>query len=202
MPGITDRSTKAPLLKTLRLGHGTLECGDLKKTRRFYEEVLGLEVLQTSPLSLMVRKDTNHVYAVVETGKVGDDANLLNHNGLDVPTAEAVDAAYEILQKVKDEYGLRKIQKPRHSHGDHSFYFCDLDGNWWEIVAVGPGGYAKDFEERLDLTGRHELDDVTGGVHRIHTHDPEFRATYFKHLPPSDRGQSLSASGSEEKKRL
>jgi len=187
MPGITDRSKKEPLLKTVRLGHGTLECADLTKTRRFYEEVLGLEVLQSSPLSLMVRKDTNHVYAVVETGKVSKEMNMLNHNGLDVATPEAVDEAYELLNKVKDEYGIRKIQKPRHSHGDHTFYFCDLDGNWWEIVAVGPGGYAKDFEEQLDLTGRHELDEVMGSVNRIHTHDPKFRSKYFKPQPPGDR---------------
>ena len=60
------------------------------------------------------------------------------------------------------------------------FYFCDLDGNWWEIVAVEPGGYANDYEERLDLTGRHDLDHVTGSVARIHTHDPEFRAKYLQ----------------------
>ena len=184
MPGITDRSTREPLLKTLRLGHGTLESADLGKTRRFYEEVLGLEVLQPSPVSLMVRKDTNHVYAVVETGRVNKEMNMLNHNGLDVGSPEAVDEAYEILQKVKDEYGIRKIQKPRHSHGDHAFYFCDLDGNWWEIVAVEPGGYANDYEERLDLTGRHDLDHVTGSVARIHTHDPEFRAKYLQPSPP------------------
>jgi catechol 2,3-dioxygenase-like lactoylglutathione lyase family enzyme len=181
MPAITDRSSKKPLLNTLRLGHGTLECVDIAKTRRFYEEVLGLEVLQTSPISLMVHKDTNHVYAVVETGKSDKEMDMLNHNGLDVPSAEAVDQAYELLMKVKDEYGIKKIQKPRHSHGDHAFYFCDLDGNWWEIVAVRPGGYAADFgEEDRDLTGRHELDQLRGSVARIHTHDPEFRAQYLQ----------------------
>jgi catechol 2,3-dioxygenase-like lactoylglutathione lyase family enzyme len=88
MPAITDRSTRKPLLNVLRLGHGTLECVDIVKTRRFYEEVLGLDVLQTSPISLMVRKDTNHTYAVVETGKSGKEMDMLNHNGLDVPTAK------------------------------------------------------------------------------------------------------------------
>ena len=73
---------------------------------------------------------------------------------------------------------LMKIQKPRHAHGDYAFFFCDLDGNWWEIVAVRPGGYAADFgEDDRDLTGRHELDAVRGSVTHIHTHDAEFRAT-------------------------
>ena len=178
MPAITDRSKRAPLLNTLPLGHGTLECVDIARTRRFYEEVLGLEVLQTSPLSLMIRKGTNHTYAVVETGKADREMNMLGHNGLDVSSPEEVDAAYELLQKVKDGYGIRRLQKPRRSHGDYAFYFCDLDGNWWEIVAVRQGGYAADFgEDDRDLTGRHELDSLKGSVAHGHTHDAEFRAT-------------------------
>jgi catechol 2,3-dioxygenase-like lactoylglutathione lyase family enzyme len=181
MPGITDRSMRKPLLKIVRLGHGTLECADLAKTRRFYEEVLGLEVIQTSPLSMMVRKGTGHTYAVVETGKSGKEMNMLNHNGLDVGSPEEVDAAYESLQKVKEEYGITKLQKPRRSHGDYAFYFCDLDGNWWEIVAVREGGYAADFgEEDRDITGRHDLDSLKGSVTHIHTHDAEFRASLEK----------------------
>jgi catechol 2,3-dioxygenase-like lactoylglutathione lyase family enzyme len=180
MAVITDRATREPLLKTRRLGHGTLECVDLAKTRRFYEEVLGLEVMQLSPMSLAIRKDTNHVYAVVETGRANQSMSMLNHNGLDVGSPEEVDEAYETLQRVKDEYGIKIIQKPRHSHADHSFYFQDLDGNWWEIVSVRPGGYAKDFEEKeeRDLTGRHDLEskfDLKGNVSDVHTHNPEFR---------------------------
>jgi hypothetical protein len=34
MPAITDRSKTEPLLKTVRLGHGTLECADLVEMRR------------------------------------------------------------------------------------------------------------------------------------------------------------------------
>ncbi len=181
MPAITDRSTAAPLLKTVRLGHGTLECVDLVKTRRFYEEVLGLEVRQTSPLSLMIRKGTDYTYAVVETGKATKEMHMLNHNGLDVGSPEEVDAAYDLLQQVKEAYGIRKIQKPRQAHGDYAFFFCDLDGNWWEIVAVRSGGYAADFgEDDRDLTGRHELDSLRGSVTYLHTHDAEFRATLQK----------------------
>jgi hypothetical protein len=118
---------------------------------------------------------------VVETGKADKEMPMLNHNGLDVGSPEEVDAAYELLQQVKDAYGIRKIQKPRQAHGDYAFFFCDLDGNWWEIVAVRAGGYAADFgEEDRDLTGHHELDAVRGSVTHIHTHDAEFRATLRK----------------------
>ena len=97
MPAITDRSKAEPLLKIVRLGHGTLECVDIVKTRRFYEEVLGLEVIQTSPLSLMICKDTNHTYAVVETGTANQEMHMLNHNGLDVGSPEEVDVIVYLL---------------------------------------------------------------------------------------------------------
>ena len=178
MPGITDKSTKPPLLATRRLGHGTLECVDIFRTRRFYEEVLGLDVIQTSPRALQVRKDTNHVYVVVETGRADRDQPWLNHNGLEVATPEAVDAAYELVSAVRDEWCLRKVGKPRYAHGDYAFYFQDFDGNWWEVVAVDEGGYAADFDalSQFDLTGRHELDGAVARARRMHTHDRDFRA--------------------------
>lgn len=176
MAAITDRSANEPLLRLSRLNHGTLECVDIVRTRRFYEEVLGLEVIQSSLRSMMIRKDTQHVYAVVETGRA-TDMPMLNHNGFEVGSVAEAEAAYEILTKVRDEYGIRKIQKPHHSHGDTSFYFQDMDGNWWEIVAVRPGGYVRDFEEQdYDLTGRHEFDGLSGNINFLHTHDPEFHA--------------------------
>src|SRR3546814_16456515 len=103
---------------------------DLAKSRRFYEEVLGFDGIQTSPISMMIRKGTDQVYAVVEVGERKPDMARINHNGLDVDTDEEVDAAYETLVRVKDEYGLKEIRKPGTTHGDYCFYFVDLDENW------------------------------------------------------------------------
>ena len=55
------------MIKTRFISHGTLGSKDLEATRRFYEEFLGLEVVRTSPVSLMIRLGGNHVYAVVYT---------------------------------------------------------------------------------------------------------------------------------------
>ena len=156
-----------------QFGHGTLECVDIKKTRRFYEEVLGLEVIQTSPISLMIHKGYDHAYAVVETGKASKEQEMMNHNGLEVEGDEAVNRCYEQLMAVKDEYNLRKVQKPHKQHGNYAFYFMDLDGNWWEVVSVGPGGYAAAFTDKnYDITGRHDLDLGRSG----HVNDPAIRA--------------------------
>jgi catechol 2,3-dioxygenase-like lactoylglutathione lyase family enzyme len=181
MPTITDRSSASPILKTGILNHGTLHCNDIAKTRRFYEEVLGLDVIQTSPMSLMVRKGTSHVYAVLEVPRDDAGMHMLNHNGFEVDSAEEVEAAYQKLLEVQDEYEIKKVMKPNTLHGDRCFYFCDLDGNWWEIVAVRQGGYVADFDDEYwDLTGRHGVEEKiqTLGISKklIHTHNREFRA--------------------------
>jgi catechol 2,3-dioxygenase-like lactoylglutathione lyase family enzyme len=176
MPAITDKYTGEPLLKLERLGHGTLEVVDLVRSRRFYEEVLGLEVIQPSSRSMMIRLNTNHAYAVVETGKPSS-MTMLAHNGLDVGSPEEVQGAYKKLLEVKDKWGIKQVTEPRRMHGDTSFYFTDPDGNWWEIVAVRDNGYAADFEDpERDLSGLHEFDDEKGNVNFSHTHDPDFRA--------------------------
>jgi catechol 2,3-dioxygenase-like lactoylglutathione lyase family enzyme len=138
MPAITERSTKKPLLETGCLSHGTLHCTDIAKTRRFYEEVLGLEVIQTSPISLMIRKGTGHVYAVVEQ-PVGlhPPMDFFNHNGLDVSSKAEVQQARALIMQVKEEWGIRKVLPVSMLHGEPNFFFMDFDGNWWEILALG-----------------------------------------------------------------
>jgi len=76
-----QREKPAPALKLNFLSHGTLESRDLAFSRRFYEEFLGLEVVQTSPISLLVRLGGPNTIAVVYSKNVGG-MNLLNHNGL------------------------------------------------------------------------------------------------------------------------
>lgn len=175
MPAITEKFEGEPLLKVQRLGHGTLETVDIARARAFYEQVLGLEVIQTSTRSVMIRLNTDHVYAVVETGRPSA-MSMMSHNGLDVGSVEEVHRAHEKISQVQQDWGLKTVTEPRHMHGDTSFYFTDPDGNWWEIVAVRQGGYAANFgDEERDITGLHEFDHEPGIVHFHHTHDPEFR---------------------------
>src|SRR3546814_11736513 len=103
-----------------------------------------------------------------------------------VDTDEEVDAAYETLVRVKDEYGLKEIRKPGITHGDYCFYFVDLDENWWEIVKTRPGlGHAEDFTDpERDLTGRGHEFVAKRGVH-VHMHDPEFRKAINETSPRS-----------------
>ncbi|TMH25897.1 MAG: VOC family protein [Betaproteobacteria bacterium] len=137
-------------LKLTFLSHGTLEARELDKTRQFYEECLGLETIRTSPISLMIRLGGDNTIAVVQNPKKGEMA-LLNHNGLDVATRAEVDECHRILSEGKEKWGLKKVTKPADQHGTYSFYFSDLDDNWWEILTNPAGGYSWMFSQGRDL---------------------------------------------------
>lgn len=171
MPQITtSQKVEKPLIPLTMISHGTLNSIDMQASRRFYEEVLGFQVVQLSPVSMLIRLGTDHVYVIVETGEKGH-MQILDHNGLHVATREDVEAAHRILHEVREEYGIGRINKLMDQHGVYSFYFEDLDANWWEITTGDPRGYAWIYDETdLDLTGRHDVDPDL----MEHVFDPEF----------------------------
>ncbi|CAM5694352.1 VOC family protein [Streptomyces canus] len=171
MPAITtSRRTDKPLIPVYMISHGTLASIDMQASRRFYEEVLGFQVKQLSPVSMLIRLGTDHTYVVVETGEKGH-MTLLDHNGLHVTTREEVEESARLLREMKDEYGIGRITKVLEQHGVYSFYFEDLDSNWWEITTGDPRGYAWIYDDpKVDLTGRTDVDTDL----MEHVFDPEF----------------------------
>ena len=153
---MAEAATNDPALKLNFLSHGTLESVDLEAARKFYEEFLGLEVVRTSPISLLVRLGGNNTIAVVENKKK-PEMPLLNHNGFDVITQEEVDAAHETVVAQAEKWGLHKITKPALQHGTYSFFFWDADDNCWEILTNPEGGYSWLFEGG-DKEGKGHMD--------------------------------------------
>ncbi|MGE3643108.1 MAG: VOC family protein [Beijerinckiaceae bacterium] len=150
-----DNNAERPVKNSIKptfISHGTLMSRDLERTRKFYEEFLNLEVVRTSPISLMVRLGGDHVYAVVQSRQEATMPRL-NHNGLDVPSDEDVDDAHRTVTAMKDTWSLDKISRPVHQHGTYSFMFWDFDGNCWEILSNPTGGYRWIFEKG-DQEGR------------------------------------------------
>tara|TARA_B100000686_G_scaffold258976_1_gene271362 strand:- start:977 stop:1474 length:498 start_codon:yes stop_codon:yes gene_type:complete len=149
---------KDPALKLNFLSHGTLESKNLEAAREFYTEFLGLEVVRTSPISLLLRLGGENTIAVVEQkNREEETMPLLNHNGLDVETQEEVNNAYETVIQQQEKWGLHKISKPLLQHGTYSFFFWDMDNNCWEILTNPKGGYSWLFEKG-DLEGKGHLD--------------------------------------------
>lgn len=147
-----DRKPKSALdLKFI--SHGTLESKDLAKSRRFYEEFMGFDVVQASERAIWIRLGGNHVYVVIRATPATTAMPFANHNGIDVHSDAEVDRAHEIVQRDAEQWGLTKISNPRVQHGTYSFYFWDADENAWEILSNPPGGYGWMFE-RGDQAGR------------------------------------------------
>jgi extradiol dioxygenase family protein len=152
MATVTDQAPETsakgkPALDLRFYSHATLEARDIKFTRRFFEEFLGFDVVQMADVSFWARLGGNQVVVVVQspTGKKGD-MPFLNHNGLDVHTEAEVDAAWEIVKRDAEKWGLKKITKPIVQHGTYCFYFFDADDNCWEILSNPEGGYSWGFE--------------------------------------------------------
>ena len=139
-----------PVLKLNYLSHGTLESYDIEKSRKFYEEFLGLDVVQTSPRSLMIRLGGTNTIATVLNPKKAL-MPVLNHNGLDVATREEVDRAHAICTEQQGKWGIKAVTRPSDQHGTYSFYLRDPDDNWWEILTNPQDGYAWMFKKGGDI---------------------------------------------------
>ena len=135
---ITDAAFTPPnarsVVKPYVLSHGTLECRSLADSRRFYEEFLGLECVRHNKISMLLRCGMKwHIVAVEVRDKV-HPTHLLNHWGIELRTKEEVDQAWTDANRLRDEYGIRRIQKPGLQRGVYAFYLQDRDYNWWELV--------------------------------------------------------------------
>ena len=143
----TVEAESKPALDLRFFSHATLEARDINRTRQFFDEFLGFETVQMADVSFWARLGGNQIIVVVQSpqGKKAD-MPFLNHNGLDVRTEADVDAAYEIVKRDAERWGLHKITKPVVQHGTYCFYFWDMDDNAWEILANPEGGYSWGFD--------------------------------------------------------
>ena len=153
---------KNSIIKSKFISHGTLGSKNLAQTRKFYEEFLGIEVMQTSKISLMARLGGDHIYVVVQDKNMTEMPRL-NHNGIDVDSDQEVNASHQAVLDGAEEWGLYNISKPVEQHGTYSFHFWDRDGNCWEILWNPKNGYNWIFD----------MGDLEGKGHW----DPELRKT-------------------------
>lgn len=135
-----------PALKLNFYSHATLECKDIAFTRKFFDEFLGFETVQMANVSFWARLGGDQIIVIVQgPAKNKGEMPHLNHNGLDVGTEAEVDAAYAVVMRDAEKWGLHKISKPTVQHGTYAFFFWDKDDNAWEILTNPKGGYSWGF---------------------------------------------------------
>ena len=115
------------------LSHGTLECTSLMASRPFYEEFLGLECVRHAKPAMVLRCGMRFHIVCLEVGSSLRPVSVDNHWGIDVGSAAEVERIWHAAHQLKDKYRIRQIMDLVKQHGAYSFYFEDLDGNWWEI---------------------------------------------------------------------
>src|SRR5258706_7727795 len=81
-----QQQSKPSIVNPMLLSHGTLMCRDLAKSRRFYEEFLGLDVVRHARPAMMLRLRTGMYVVAVCIGENVPNQHVLTHWGLNVPT--------------------------------------------------------------------------------------------------------------------
>ncbi len=152
----TARTPGVPLNHPKIFSHGTLECRSLRESRPFYEEFLGLETVQHSRVSMLLRKGQYWSLVCLEVGDKVRPLGVRNHWGLDLSTREDVERAHALALEHQQTYGIQKVMRLTEIHGTYGFYFQDRDGNWWEFQ------YAGDGQERGE--GRNDKNFARGDV--------------------------------------
>ena len=148
-------ATVAPLAFQLRkLGHVVLNVTDLDAAERFYTQVLGLEVSDRYPPSmvpggmLFLRFNTDH-HGVALVGGAGPlEKSTLNHFAFEVGSPEEVFRARDWLR----EHGVPIVFEGRRRAGCQlAVEFRDPDGNnleiYWGIDQIGTDQTARPASE-------------------------------------------------------
>lgn len=118
------------------LRHVALRVTDLARSRAFYEALLGMKVVwEPDAENLYLSSGTDnlalHQIAAGELAAYRPlNAQLLDHIGVILEDAGAVDRMYKTIERKVASFG-GSIAKPptQHRDGSYSFYFSDPDGN-------------------------------------------------------------------------
>ena len=148
-------ATVSPVAFQLRkLGHVVLNVTDLEAAERFYTDVLGLEVSDRYPSSmvpggmLFMRFNTDHHGVALVGGAHPLEKSTLNHFAFEVGSPDEVFRARDWLRK----HGVPIVFEGRRRAGCQlAVEFRDPDGNnleiYWGIDQIGTGQDARPASE-------------------------------------------------------
>lgn len=123
-----------PLHRGLR--HLALRVTSLPKSRRFYEDLLGMNVVWEPDADNVYFSSGSDNLALhqIPQGELSayrpPQSQLLDHVGVILDNPQAVDRMFaDISPKITQLGGMIVKQPKQHRDGSYSFYFSDPDGN-------------------------------------------------------------------------
>ena len=117
--------------------HGTLQCDDLERSRRFYVEVLGLEIAAGFNTAQYIKHPATPWYLVVLQRSPRQYLAPVNRFTLQVGSAAEVEQAHREFVSNKQSLGINEVTDIDRADGTVNFIFSDPDKNWWELTANG-----------------------------------------------------------------
>lgn len=118
------------------LSHGTMQCDDEAASRRFYTEVLGLDLVGGGKTSTYISHPSAPWYIVVLPGRKREYLRPVNRYTLKVASPAAVTEAHREFAAQGNRIGITELRALAEQDGQVSFIFSDLDRNWWEVTAT------------------------------------------------------------------
>lgn len=115
--------------------HGTLQCDDVANSRRFYTEVLGLEIAAGFNTAQYIKHPSTPWYIVVLQRIPRKYLAPVNRFTLQMATAAEVEGAHREFAAHRESIGITSLGKLEEGNDKATFIFSDLDRNWWELAA-------------------------------------------------------------------
>jgi catechol 2,3-dioxygenase-like lactoylglutathione lyase family enzyme len=115
--------------------HGTLQCDDIERSRRFYVDVLGLEIAAGFSTAQYIKHAATPWYIVVLQRSPRQYLAPVNRFTLQMSSAAEVKQAHHEFAARKNELAISELGKLENTDGKTNFIFSDLDKNWWELTS-------------------------------------------------------------------
>ena len=115
--------------------HGTLQCDDIERSRRFYTEVLGLEITAGFNTAQYIKHSAAPWYIVVLKRSPRQYLAPVNRFTLQLGSAAEVEEAHREFSVNGDAIGITELRAITTTDDSVNFIFSDVDKNWWELTA-------------------------------------------------------------------
>jgi catechol 2,3-dioxygenase-like lactoylglutathione lyase family enzyme len=119
------------------LTHGTITCLNLDRSRQFYREVLGLDVVSPSrsvkPSYIKHPSTPWYVVSLERSPEMRVPLTPLQRFTVAVESRAALVEAHRLLKDRREELGVIELQEIQENGELVSLLLSDPDGNWWEI---------------------------------------------------------------------